>query len=182
MLSSAAMKRGSGIGQRAALAAVVLGVVALGGCQRDAARSAQQEETEVFTRVDELPLFQLEPMSIDEMGDFEPLGDKRCSFATNPALGPLVVATGFLRRPTARVDVLVKYGGQIVQGRTMTEGGFDAILDAATFDTGGMVIDVARIDVEPDGSGPAPPGRALLRMTMAGQEQDIIEGYWLCSV
>lgn len=70
----------------------------------------------------------------------------------------------------------------MVEGQLQTGGGFDAILREATFDTGGMVIDVARIDVEPDGSGPAAPGRALLRVTMAGQQQQIIEGYWLCTV
>ena len=73
-------------------------------------------------------------------------------------------------------------GRQVVEGQLQTGGGFDAILREATFDTGGMVIDVARIDVEPDGSGPAAPGRALLRVTMAGQQQQIIEGYWLCTV
>lgn len=78
--------------------------------------------------------------------------------------------------------MLVKYGGQVVQGHLQTPGGFDAMRQEATFDTAGMVIDVARIDVEPDGSGSAAPGRALLRMTMAGQDQQIIEGFWLCSV
>ncbi|MES2698774.1 MAG: hypothetical protein V4647_04095 [Pseudomonadota bacterium] len=166
----------------ARIALLALLAVLPGACQR--AGPAQEEEaaTGVFARPDDLPPFTLQPMGVYEMGDFEQRGDKRCSFATNPALPPLLVATGFLRQPTSPVDVLVKYGGQIVEGEPVTPGGFDAIRDEATFDTGGMIIDVARITQEPDGSGPAPQGRALLRVTMAGQEQEIIAGYWTCTV
>jgi hypothetical protein len=163
--------------------AVLLGAaLALGGCGRQVTPEAVEDQTEVFTRSDDLPMFTLEPISAYEQDSFVLHGDKRCSFSTNPALPPLVLATGVLHQPRARVDVLVKYGGEVVEGRLRTPGGFDGLLNEATFDTGGMVIDVARIDVEPDGSGPAAPGRALLRMTMAGQEQQIIEGYWLCTV
>jgi hypothetical protein len=154
----------------------------LGGCQRDAAHVAQEAETEVFARADDLPLFTLQPISAYEQDDFVLQGNKRCMFSTNPAQPPLLLVAGFLRQPGARVEVLTKYGGQVVEGQLRTPGGFDAIQREATFDTAGMVIDVARIDVEPDGSGPAAPGRALLRMTMAGQDQQIIEGYWLCTV
>ena len=163
--------------------AALLGVaLALGGCQREAVPPGQEEQTEVFSSDDGLPMFTLQPMSSYEQDDFVLEGDKRCTFSTNPALPPLVLATGYLRQPQARVDVLVKYGGQVVPAHLRTPGGFDAIGREATFDTGGMVIDVARIDQEPDGSGPAAPGRALLRMTMAGQDEQIIEGYWLCTV
>lgn len=167
---------------RARIAALLCTALALGGCQRDAARAAHEAETEVFTRADELPLFTLEPMSAYEQDNFVLEGDKRCGFSTDPALPPLLLATGFLRQPQRQVDVLTKYGGQVVEGRLTTPGGFDAILQEATFETSGMVVDVARIAEEPDGSGPAAPGRALLRVTMAGQDQQIIEGYWLCTV
>lgn len=153
-----------------------------GACQRAVPEQEDEVSTGVFARPDDLPPFTLQPMDIYEMGDFEQRGDKRCSFATNPALPPLLVATGFLRQAASPVDVLVKYGGQVVDGESVTPGGFDAILEMATFDTGGMIIDVARISEELDGSGPAPPGRALLRVTMAGQEQEIISGYWTCTV
>lgn len=155
--------------------------LALAGCQRDTAPPVPQEQTEIFAQDDGLPLFTPEPISAFEQGNFELQGDKRCTFSTHPATPPLVLATGFLRRPQAQIDVLVKYGGEVTEAHATTEGGFDAIRNEATFDTGGMVIDVARIDVEPDGSGPAAPGRALLRVTMAGQDQQIIEGYWLCT-
>lgn len=166
----------------ARIALLALLAVLPGACQRVVPDQEDEVETGVFARPDDLPPFTLQPMGTYEMGNFEPRGDKRCSFATNPALPPLLLATGFLRQPNSPVDVLVKYGGQIIEGETVTPGGFDAIRDMATFDTGGMIIDVARITQEPDGSGPAPPGRALLRMTMAGQEQAIIEGYWTCTV
>ncbi|MXO73428.1 hypothetical protein [Alteraurantiacibacter buctensis] len=162
--------------------AVPLGAaLVLAGCARDPTPAEPEEQTAVFTRADDLPVFTLEPVTAFEQDNFELAGDKRCSFATSPALPPLVLATGYLRRPQARVDVLVKYGGQVVEAHLRTPGGFDAITREATFDTGGMVIDVARIDVEPDGSGKAAPGRALLRVTMAGQEEQIIDGYWLCT-
>lgn len=165
-------------------ARVVLALLALlpGACNRPTPQEAPEADTGVFVRPDELPLFTLEPMTGYELDSFELQGDKRCSFGTNPALPPLLLATGFLRQPDAEVDVLAKYGGQIVEGRPVTEGGFEAILDRATFDTGGMIIDVARISEEPDGSGPAAPGRAMLRITMAGQDQQIIDGYWTCTI
>lgn len=176
------MERVIGIGNRLWLTALTGAALTLGGCQREASPPGPAESTEIFARDDGLPMFTPEPISAYEQQDFVLKGDKRCAFSTKPSLPPLVIATGFLRQPQARVDVLVKYGGQVVEGQLTTAGGFDAIRREATFDTGGMVIDVARIDVEPDGSGPAAPGRALLRATMAGQEQQIIEGYWLCTV
>jgi hypothetical protein len=166
----------------ARIALLALLAVLPGACQRAGGEQEEEAVTGVFARPDDLPPFTLQPIGTYEMGDFELQGDKRCSFATNPALPPLLVATGFLRQPDSRVDVLVKYGGQIVVGEPVGPGGFDAIRNMATFDTGGMIIDVARITEEPDGSGPAPPGRALLRVTMAGQEQEIIAGYWTCTV
>jgi len=166
------------------LATLALASLALAACQRDttAPASAPHEETRVFTRADDLPPFELEPIGLEEQGDFDLVGDKSCHFATHPAARPLVLATGFFRRPQQAVQVLVKYGGQVQPGTSTTPGGFDAIRREATFDTGGMIIDVARIDVEPDGSRPAKPNRALLRMTMAGQEQEVIEGFWICTV
>lgn len=163
--------------------AVLLGAaLALAGCGRSSATAEDGDETPVFTRQPDLPQFTPEPISAYEQEGFTLGGDKRCTFATHPAQPPLLLATGYLRRPQAEVDVLVKYGGQVVEAHLQTPGGFDAIQREATFDTGGMVIDVARIDVEPDGSGPAAPGRALLRVTMAGQDRQIIEGFWLCTV
>lgn len=164
-------------------AALVCAALALASCGRgNSPATADEEGTPVFTRPADLPLFTLEPITAYEQDEFTLSGDKRCAFATHPAQAPLLVATGYLRRPQAAVDALAKYGGQVVEAHLRTPGGFDAIQREATFDTGAMVIDVARIDVEPDGSGRAAPGRALLRTTMAGQDEQIIEGYWLCSV
>jgi hypothetical protein len=176
------MERERGIMRGARVAVLLCLAVALVGCQRRAAPDIPEEETQVFTRPADMPLFTLEPIDPYEVEDYGLEGDKRCAFSTHPAVPPLVVATGFLRRPQASVDVLVKYGGQLVDGTSVTPGGFDGIRQEARFDTAGMVIDVARIAVEPDGSGPAAPGRALLRMTMAGQDEQIIEGFWICSV
>lgn len=167
---------------KARFAALLCTALALGGCQRDAARAAQEAETEVFARADPLPQFTLEPISLYEQEDFVLDGDKRCAFSTRPGLPPLLVATGFLRQPQRQVDVLTKYGGQVIEGRLDTPGGFDAILHEATFETSGMKLDVAQVTARPDGSGPAAPGQARLRVTMAGQDQQIIEGYWLCTV
>ncbi|MEO5707046.1 MAG: hypothetical protein ABIT10_00465 [Alteraurantiacibacter sp.] len=170
---------------------VLLALLAMlpAACGRQAPASSEAEagpgpgepQTDVFARPDDLPVFTLQPMPGYELDSFELQGDQRCSFATHQALPPLLLATGFLRHPQAKVGVLLKYGGQIVEGRVVTEGGFEAIFEAATFDTGGMIVDVARITEEPDGSGPAAPDRALLRVTMAGQDQQIIDGYWTCT-
>lgn len=101
------MERVICIGNGPRFAALLGAVLALTGCQREAPLPQAEEQTEIFAGDDGLPLFTPEPISVSEQENFTLDGDKRCAFSTHPALPPLVIATGFLRQPQARVDVLV---------------------------------------------------------------------------
>ena len=157
-------------------------LLALAACQQNAARDAQQRTAEVFADDDGLPAFALEPITREELDDFELEGDRRCAFAENPAFDPLLVATGFVRSPGSKVEVLVKLSGQVSEAQVVDEAslGLDAVIGGGSFDSGAAIIDIARIDQEPDGSGPAAPDRAMIRLRMAGQDPWIGDGYWTC--
>ena len=168
---------------RNCLIVLAISSLALAGCQRNAAQTARESETQVFTAPETLPEFSLQPMGVDDLGDYDVEGDKSCRFAEHPAGLPLVQANGFAHRPGSQVQAFVKYGEEMAQATSVTPaGGLDALHDQATFDTGGVVVDVQRITTEPDGSGPARPNRAMLRLRMAGQEEQLLAGFWICTI
>lgn len=169
----------------AATAAIaMLAVLGLSACERDAAsRASQEEATPVFSTGPGGPAYELQPMTTDDLEGAEIEGELACAFAINPAAEPLLLARGFVDAPVSKAQMLVKYADLVVQGNASEEGGYDAMVGGASFDTAAMVIEVAIVGDEVEdtkGFTESAPRKAMIRVSQAGHEQTMVEGYWTC--
>jgi len=180
VLKMALMTRNASLLPTMRLALLLGSALALAGCQRDAASQAQSGNTDIFTSASQMDEFALQVMTEDELADHDLAGDYGCAFSIEQIGEPLMVARVFADSPDSRAEMLVKYGESITRGFATEAGGSDAIAKGGSFDTAGLMVDVALTEEEPAGRGESPPYPAMIRVTQPVYGEAFIEGFWTC--
>ena len=101
-------------------------------------------------------------------------GELGCSF--NSGADQLLYATGFVASKDA-AQGLVKVGSYVE--RIVTPGGYDAMVNGATFSGQGKTIKIA-ITGKATGGGESPAYPATLSYNRADGAKRVIEGTWTC--
>ncbi len=117
----------------------------------------------------------LSALSSAEVADASLSGELGCSFSTREA-SPLLVAMGNVASPDPAFG-LVKIGDSVE--RVAAPGGFDAMLDGATFSGRGTSISIALTGPATAG-GESPARPATLTFDRADGAQRVFAGRWEC--
>ncbi len=102
-------------------------------------------------------------------------GELGCSF-NNGGADPLLYAIGFVASKDA-AQGLVKVGTYVE--RIVTPGGYDAMVNGATFSGQGKTIKIA-ITGKATGGGESPAYPATLSYSRADGAKRVVEGTWTC--
>lgn len=117
----------------------------------------------------------LSALSAAEIADADLQGELGCSFSTTEA-SPLLIAMGNVASDDPAFG-LVRIGDTIE--RIATPGGFDAMLDGATFSGRGTTIRIA-LTGPATGGGESPARPATLTFDRADGAQRVFAGRWAC--
>lgn len=119
---------------------------------------------------------ELSPLSAAEIEAADLSGELGCSFAASGAAAPLLVAMGNVasREPAWGV---VKVGTYVE--RVGAPGGFDAMLDGATFSGAGKTVRIT-LTGPAVGGGESPPRPATLTYDRADGARRGFAGLWSC--
>lgn len=103
-------------------------------------------------------------------------GELGCGFRSGGGTDPLLHALGYsgIKEPA---HGLVKVGGYVE--RVVAPGGYDAMVNGATFNGQGKVIRIA-ITGKPIGGGESPPYPATLTYQRADGAERVFTGTWTC--
>lgn len=118
---------------------------------------------------------ELAPLSAREIGDASLAGELGCAFALADG-APLLVAMGNVASKEPAFG-LIKIGNSVE--RVAAPGGFDAMIDGATF--GGRGTTIRIVPTGPAiGGGESPPRAATLTCDRADGAQRVFVGRWQC--
>ena len=118
---------------------------------------------------------ELAPLATDDIEAAALTGELACSFATGTA-APLLLAAGNVASADPAFGI-VKIGD--VVERIASPGGFDAMIDGATFGGRGTTIRIA-LTGPATGGGESPPRPATLTFDRGDGAQRVFAGRWVC--
>lgn len=154
--------------------AVVLG---LGACSPPAGAPAAPAEPTPAAKAPTgaSPDVALDALSPDDLQRAALPGELGCSFAAQDG-APLLVAMGVVASPQDAIGV-VKASGAVE--RVTALGGYDAMIEGATFTGAGMTIRIA-VTGPASGGGESPPRPATLTYDRTNGPRRSVEGSWSC--
>jgi len=106
-------------------------------------------------------------------------GELACSFSEAGETNPVLIARADVV-DGAHAEGLVKLGPSAVRLRSEQAGGFNALVQGATFTGGDLRAQVTVTSDEASGGGESPPRPATLELGASGLEPQRIEGQWTC--
>ncbi len=119
---------------------------------------------------------QLDPLIEADLREAALAGELACSFATDGQARPLLLAMGVVGSDDAAQGI-VKVAGYVE--RIGAPGGFDGMLEGATFAGQGKTIEIALTGAS-TGGGESPPRPATLTYQRADGASREVAGVWQC--